>query len=259
MSTDTGVVRLDRRDAVATITLDRPGARNALTWAMYEELDRALDRVGSEPDVSVVVVRGAGGNFAAGTDISQFAAFTSGDDGVEYERRLEAVLTKLESLPATSIAAVEGYAAGFGLALAAACDLRIASPNAQFGVPIARTIGNCLSMGNYARLVASLGAARTKAMLLTAEFMSANEARATGFVVRVLEPHAFARELDLLCARLVTHAPLTLQVTREAVRRIVSRSVADGDDLLRRVYGSGDFREGVAAFVEKRKPRWEGR
>jgi enoyl-CoA hydratase len=259
MSTDTGVVRLDRRDAVATITLDRPGARNALTWAMYEELDRALDRVGSEPDVRVVVVRGAGGNFAAGTDISQFAAFTSGDDGVEYERRLEAVLTKLESLPATSIAAVEGYAAGFGLALAAACDLRIASPNAQFGVPIARTIGNCLSMGNYARLVASLGTARTKAMLLTAEFMSADEARAAGFVVRVLEPHAFARELDLLCARLVTHAPLTLQVTREAVRRIVSRSVADGDDLLRRVYGSGDFREGVAAFVEKRKPRWEGR
>jgi enoyl-CoA hydratase/carnithine racemase len=259
MSTDTGVVRLDRRDAVATITLDRPGARNALTWAMYEELDRALDRVGSEPDVRVVVVRGAGGNFAAGTDISQFAAFTSGDDGVEYERRLEAVLTKLESLPATSIAAVEGYAAGFGLALAAACDLRIASPNAQFGVPIARTIGNCLSMGNYARLVASLGAARTKAMLLTAEFMSANEARATGFEVRVLEHHAYARELDLLCARLVTHAPLTLQVTREAVRRIVSRSVADGDDLLRRVYGSGDFREGVAAFVEKRKPRWEGR
>ena len=259
MSTDTGVVRLDRRDAVATITLDRPSARNALTWAMYEELDEALDRVGAEPAVRVVVVRGAGGNFAAGTDISQFASFTSGDDGVDYERRLEAVLTKLESLPATSIAAVEGYAAGFGLALAAACDLRIASPSAQFGVPIARTIGNCLSMGNYARLVASLGAARTKAMLLTAEFMSADEARAMGFVVRVLEPHAFARELDLLCARLVTHAPLTLQVTREAVRRIVSRSVADGDDLLRGVYGSRDFREGVAAFVEKRKPRWEGR
>lgn len=259
MSTDAGVVRLDRRDAVATITLDRPGARNALTWAMYEELDRALDRVGSEPEVRVVVVRGAGGNFAAGTDISQFAAFGSGDDGVDYERRLEGVLTKLESLPATTLAAVEGYAAGFGLALAAACDLRIAAPNAQFGVPIARTIGNCLSMGNYARLIASLGAARTKAMLLTAEFMSADEARAMGFVMRVLEPHAFARELELLCARLVTHAPLTLQVTREAVRRIVSRSVADGDDLLRRVYGSRDFREGVAAFVEKRKPRWEGR
>jgi len=259
VSTDAGAVRLERRDAVATITLDRPGARNALTWAMYEELDGALDRVAAEPEVRLVVVRGTGGNFAAGTDISQFAAFTSGDDGVDYEHRLEGVLTKLESLPATSIAAVEGFAAGFGLALAAACDLRVASPNAQFGVPIARTIGNCLSMGNYARLVASLGAARTKAMLLTAEFMSADEARAMGFVLRVLEPHAFDRELEMFCARLASHAPMTLQVTREAVRRIVSRSAAEGDDLLRRVYGRRDFREGVAAFVEKLSPRWEGR
>ena len=259
MSTDTGVVRLELRDAIATITLDRPSARNALTWAMYEELDKALDSVSSEPEVRVVVLRGAGGNFAAGTDISQFAAFASGDDGVDYERRLEGVLGKLESLPATSVAAVEGYAAGFGLALAAACDLRVASPNAQFGVPIARTIGNSLSMGNYARLVASLGAARTRALLLTAEFMSADEARSIGFVVRVVEPHAFDRELELLCARLASHAPLTLQVTREAVRRIVSRAASDGDDLLRRVYGSRDFREGVSAFVDKRKPRWEGR
>ena len=259
MSTDAGVVRLERRDATATITFDRPGARNALTWAMYEELDQALDRVGSDSNVRVVVLRGAGGNFAAGTDISQFTAFTSGDDGVDYEHRLEGVLTKLESLSAVSVAAVDGYAAGGGLAIAAACDLRIASPNAQFGVPIARTIGNCLSMSNYARLVASLGAARTKAMLLTAEFMSADEARSMGFVLRVLEPHAFERELDLLCVRLASHAPLTLQVTREAVRRIVSRSASEGDDLLRRVYGSRDFREGVAAFVDKRKPRWEGR
>jgi enoyl-CoA hydratase/carnithine racemase len=154
---------------------------------------------------------------------------------------------------------VEGYAAGGGLALAAACDLRVASPNAQFGVPIARTIGNCLSMGNYARLVASLGAARTKAMLLTAEFMSADEARSLGFVLRVLEPHAFDRELEMLCARLASLAPLTLQVTREAVRRIVHLSAAEGDDLVHRVYASRDFREGVAAFVEKRTPRWEGR
>ncbi len=259
MSTEAGAVRVERHDAVATITLDRPSARNALTWAMYEELDKALDRVGSEPEVRVVVLRGAGGNFAAGTDISQFQAFASGDDGVDYERRLESVLTKLESVPATTIAAVEGYAAGGGLALATACDLRVASPNAQFGVPIARTIGNCLSMSNYARLVASLGVARTKTMLLTAEFMSADEARSIGFVMRVLEPHAFARELEMLCARLSSHAPLTLQVTREALRRIVHRSAAEGDDLVRRVYDSRDFREGVAAFVEKRKPRWEGR
>jgi len=259
MSTNPGEVRFDQRGAIATIRFDRPTARNAMTWAMYEAFDTALDRVAAAPDLRVLVLRGAGGNFVAGTDISQFVEFTSGDDGLAYEARLEGMLTKLESLPVVTVAAVEGYAAGGGLALAAACDLRIASPNAEFGVPIARTIGNCLSMGNYARLVASLGSARTKAMLLTAEFMSSDEARSLGFVLRVLEPHAFDRELDMLCTRLASLAPLTLQVTREAVRRIVSRSVADGDDLVRRVYASRDFREGVAAFVEKRSPRWEGR
>ena len=259
MSTNPGAVRFDQRGAIATITFDRPGARNAMTWSMYEAFDATLDRIASEPGLRVLVLRGTGGNFVAGTDISQFVDFSSGDDGLAYERRLEAVFTKLESLAVVSLAAVEGYAAGGGLALAAACDLRVASPNAQFGVPIARTLGNCLSMGNYARLVASLGAARTTAMLLTAEFMSADEARSAGFVLKVLEPHAFDRELELLCTRLASLAPLTLQVTREAVRRIVSRSVADGDDLVRRVYDSRDFHEGVAAFVEKRTPRWEGR
>jgi enoyl-CoA hydratase len=258
-TTDQGVVRLETRGTTAVITFDRPRARNAMTWGMYEGFDAALDRVASDPSLRVAVLRGAGGNFVAGTDISQFVEFGSGNDGVAYERRLEAVLTKLESLPVVTVAVVEGYAAGGGLAVAAACDLRVASPNAQFGVPIAKTIGNCLSMGNYARLVAALGAARTKAMLLTAEFMPADEARSLGFVMRILEPHAFDRELDMLCARLASLAPLTLQVTREAVRRIVSQSVVQGDDLLQRVYGSRDFREGVAAFVEKRKPQWEGR
>jgi enoyl-CoA hydratase/carnithine racemase len=226
---------------------------------MNAAFDAALDRIATEPSLRVVVLRGTGGNFVAGTDISQFVEFESGDDGVAYEQRLEGILTKLESLPVVTVGAVEGYAAGGGLALAAACDLRVAAPDAQFGAPIARTLGNCLSMGNYARLVAALGAARTKAMLLTAEFMSADEARALGFVLRVLEPHAFDRELEMLSARLASLAPLTLQVTREAVRRIVRLSAAEGDDLVRRVYASRDFREGVAAFVEKRTPRWEGR
>jgi enoyl-CoA hydratase/carnithine racemase len=259
MSTNEGTVRFEQRGAVATITFDRPAARNAMTWSMYAAFDAALDRIATEPSLRVVVLRGTGGNFVAGTDISQFVEFESGDDGVAYEQRLEGILTKLESLPVVTVGAVEGYAAGGGLALAAACDLRVAAPDAQFGVPIARTLGNCLSMGNYARLVAALGAARTKAMLLTAEFMSADEARALGFVLRVLEPHAFDRELEMLSARLASLAPLTLQVTREAVRRIVRLSAAEGDDLVRRVYASRDFREGVAAFVEKRTPRWEGR
>ena len=259
MSQEAGTVRFERRDTTAIITFDRPSARNAMTWSMYEQLEEALGRVESDADLRVVVLRGAGGQFIAGTDIAQFTDFTSADDGVAYERRLESVLTKLESVPVATVAAVHGFAVGGGLALATACDLRICTPDARFGVPIAKTVGNCLSMANYARLVANLGAARTKALLFTADFMSAEEARTLGFVVGVIEPDTFDAALNDLCARIATHAPVTLQVTREAVRRIVGHVASDGDDLVRQAYGSHDFHEGVAAFVAKRAPRWEGR
>jgi enoyl-CoA hydratase len=264
-TSDGGIVRFERRGTTALITFDRPNARNAMTWSMYEQLDQALDRVASEPDLRVAVLRGTGGHFVAGTDIAQFVSFMSGEDGVAYERRLEPVIAKLESLHVVTVAAVEGYAVGSGMVLATACDLRVSTPDARFGVPIAKTLGNCLSLTNYARLVAVLGVSRTKAMLLTAELMSAEEARAFGFVLDVIEPDAFDSRLDALCTRVAANAPITLQVTREAVRRIASRSFADGgdgdidDDLVRRAYGSSDFREGVAAFIAKRTPRWEGR
>ena len=230
-----------------------------MTWAMYEQLDSALDRLAAESDIRVAILRGAGGNFVSGTDISQFVDFKSGDDGVEYERRLEAIVAKLESSRVATIAAVEGYALGGGLMLATVCDLRICTPNARFGVPVAKTVGNCLSMANYARLVASLGASRTKAMLFTADAMSAEEANALGCVVGVVEPAQFDGELAALCAKVVSHAPITLQVTKESVRRIVNASFAQGGDLVQRAYASSDFREGVAAFLEKRSARWEGR
>ncbi|HEX6050931.1 MAG TPA: enoyl-CoA hydratase [Gemmatimonadaceae bacterium] len=259
MSDESGTIRLERRGATAFITFDRPSARNAMTWSMYEQLGNVLDSLASEPGLRVAVLRGAGGHFAAGTDIAQFAAFESAEDGAAYERRIDALIARLDALPVATIAAVEGFAAGAGLVLAAACDLRVCTPDARFGVPIAKTLGNCLSMANYARLVASLGAARTKALLFMADFMTADEAHALGFVSQVIEPHAFARQLDALTARVAALAPITLQVTREVVRRMVARLTVDGDDLVHRAYGSADFREGVTAFVAKRSPRWEGR
>lgn len=255
----TGQVRFEQRGVVAFITFDRPEARNALDFTMYEQLLRAIDRLDGAAGVRVVVLRGAGGTFIAGTDIAHFTSFTTEEHGVLYEQQLEKVIARVESAAVPTIAVIEGIAAGGGLAIAGACDLRICTPDARFGAPIARTVGNCLSVANLSRLVAHLGPARTKAMLLLAEFLNADDARAAGFVLEVVLPEQLEQRVDALCAKLAAHAPITLQVTRAALRRISAAVQLEDEDLIRRTYGSRDFREGVAAFLEKRSPRWEGR
>ena len=165
-----GEVRYGRDGEIATVIFDRPAARNAMTWRMYEQLGEACAQIRREDGLRVAVFRGAGGKaFIAGTDIAQFRAFRGGDDGIAYEEKMEAILVSVETLPVPTLAVIEGFAIGGGLAIAAACDIRIATPGSRFGVPIARTLGNCLSIANYARLVAALGASRAKRMLLLAD------------------------------------------------------------------------------------------
>jgi enoyl-CoA hydratase len=255
-----GDVRYSRDGAVATVIFDRPAARNAMTWQMYEQLSQICARIRSEDGLRVAVFRGAGGKaFIAGTDIAQFRAFRGGEDGIAYEEKFEGYLTAVETLPVPTLAVVEGFAVGGGLAIAACCDLRIATPGACFGVPIARTLGNCLSIASYARLVAALGAARTKKVLLLAENLSAEEALAGGFVSEIVAPGDLDRRIAELTDRLAHHAPITMRVTKEAIRRLLRAGLPDGDDLLRACYGSDDFRVGVNAFVEKRAPQWTGK
>ena len=183
-----GEVRLVRDGAVATILFDRPQARNAMTWRMYEGLAVACEQLGSDSGVRMAVLRGVGGKaFIAGTDIAQFQEFTTAEQGVDYEAKMEGYLAALEALPMPTLAVVEGWAIGGGLAIAACCDLRIATAGTKFGVPIARTLGNCLSVANYARLIAALGLARAKRMLLMAENLSAEDALAAGFLMAVAE------------------------------------------------------------------------
>jgi enoyl-CoA hydratase/carnithine racemase len=254
-----GEVRYSRAGTIATVIFDRPAARNAMTWQMYEQLAEACARMRAERDVRAAVFRGAGGKaFIAGTDIAQFQAFRSADDGVVYEEKMEAYIGAVESLPVPTLAVIEGYAIGGGLAIAAACDLRIATPGASFGVPIARTLGNCLSMANYARLVAALGVPRAKRMLLLAENLSAEEALAGGFVSEVVAPDDIDRRIGEITKRLAGQAPVTMRVSKEAIRRIVQAGLPAGDDLMRACYGSKDFRIGVEAFMGKRAPEWTG-
>lgn len=262
---DAGRVGLAVQGAVATLTFDRPAARNAMTWTMYGQLAAHCDALAARAgELRVVVLRGAGGEaFVAGTDIAQFLAFGVGDaggeDGVAYERRIDAGIAQLESLPMPTVAVVEGWAVGGGLAIANACDFRIATPSARFGVPIARTLGNVLSIANLARLEAAWGLQRVRRMLLAAETIAADEALACGWLQAVVEPASLDAALDALCGRLAALAPVTQSAVKEGLRRLVAASLPDGDDLVRRCYGSADFREGVAAFTGKRPPRWQGR
>lgn len=256
---EAGQVHLSIEAGVASVVFDRPQARNAMTWAMYEQLMQICTQLQTDKAVQVVTFRGAGGEaFVAGTDIEQFKAFKSGEDGVAYERQIDQCIGLLEALPMPTVAVVEGWAIGGGLAIATTCDFRIATPASRFGVPIARTLGNCLSIANLARLVSVFGSQRVRRMLLLAEILNAEEALACGFLAQVCEPAEIDATVARLCERLAALAPVTQGVIKEGLRRLVAHELPDGEDLIRRAYGSDDFHEGVDAFVAKRSPVWKG-
>jgi enoyl-CoA hydratase len=256
---DQGRVHLAIEGPVAAVTFDRPQARNAMTWAMYEALVGVCDELQARGDVRVVRFRGAGGQaFVAGTDIAQFQDFRGGEDGVAYERRIEAVLQRLEALPMPTVAVLEGWAIGGGLAIATCCDFRLATTGTRLGVPIARTLGNCLSIGNVARLVAALGRPRAERVLLLADLLGADEALAAGYLLEVVPPEDIDAAADRLCGRLAALAPVTQRVSKQMLDRLLHAALPAAEDLVRACYGSADFREGVAAFVGKRPPQWRG-
>ena len=254
-----GTVLLERMGAVALLTLYRPRAHNALTWAMYQQMEAHLDSLAHDDTIRVVILRGSGKAFAAGTDISQFRGFT-GEEGVAYERKMESVIDRLYNFPRPTIAAVHGYAVGAGIILSAVCDLRYATPVARFGAPIARTLGNALSIKNYEHLANTFGAMRTKEMLLTARLLTAEEAFQCGFLTALIEEERLYTHVLEIAQQMAALAPLTIWATKEAHKRLIAaEQPIPFDDVLSRIYASHDFSEGVHAYMEKRKPKWRGR
>jgi enoyl-CoA hydratase/carnithine racemase len=248
------------RDGVAYLTFNRPQARNALTFAMYDRMAEICEQANHDRSIRALLLTGAGDKaFAAGTDISQFRAFDKEQDALDYEARIDRVLGALERCRVPTIAAINGACTGGGAGIAACCDLRIGTRSMRYGFPVAKTLGNCLSMNNYARLAALLGPARVKDIIFRARLIEADEALAMGLVSELVEDGAaLARRAEELVREVAGLAPLTLQATKEAIYRLRTKP-EDGSDLVLMCYMSEDFREGMEAFLNKRKPVWKGR
>mgnify|MGYP006290291379 FL=1 len=246
-------------DGIGWFAFERPEARNALTYEMYDGVRDVCRDVPDDGSVRALVVTGSGGSFAAGTDMALFRGFATAEDAWAYEARMEAVFQAIERCPVPTIAAIDGACTGGGATIAAACDLRLATRRLKFGVPIARTLGNCLSTANLARLARVIGPVRTRDILLTARLIEAEEAAAIGLVRELVDDaDALAdRALDL-ARQLAGHAPLTLRATKEGLRRLEAAGAVDDRDLVAQCYTSADFKEGIDAFLAKRKPAWRG-
>lgn len=255
-----GQVVLRSQPGAIEVTFNRPEKHNAFTNAMYAELERICELAATTPRLRAIIFRGAGGRaFAAGNDISSFTGFESGADGVAYEARIRGVLDGIAGLPQVTVAAVEGHCVGGGLAVANACDLRIATPTARFGYPIARTLGNALSAPIVLRCAEVFGDPLTREMILAARMVDARRAEEVGAVMEVVPPERLEVEVWAVVAGILETAPLTISLTKEQLRdgHVGYRAEAD-DERLERAYGSNDFREGVRAFLAKEKPAFHG-
>ncbi|MEM7250505.1 MAG: enoyl-CoA hydratase [Pseudomonadota bacterium] len=251
------------KDSIGVLTLNRPHAFNALTFDMYDEIGEITANAPTDGSVKAIIITGSGDRaFAAGTDIGLFQDFKTPEQGIAYEKRFARCFEQLERCPVPTIAAIAGACTGGGAGIAAVCDLRIATQSIKFGFPIARTLGNCLSAAALSRLSAVLGEGRLVDILLNARLIEADEALAIGLVTSITPDHeTLMRDAWSMAERLTGHAPLTMQAVKEILRRMRNGAgaFAYDEDIIGGVYSSEDFREGVQAFLAKRKPNWQGR
>ena len=253
-------VRLELRNDVAYITFDHVAARNAMTVGMYQSLQSICEDLAKNSKARVAILRGAGGkSFVSGSDIAQFSSFTSGEDGISYEEGIDQYLAPLATLPIPTIAVIDGMAVGGGLAIASCCDFRISTPDSRFGVPIAKTLGNCLSAGNVAWLMAHLGINIVKRMLLLAELVAAPELLKQGYLLATYPAENLELEASQLAGRLMKLAPITQKSTKLTLARLIKNNLPDCSDLIRECYGSEDFKNGVSAFLDGKPPVWTGK
>ena len=255
-----GQILLDEDSDVWTVTISRPTAHNAMTEAMYSELDAIVKAAEESPTIRALVIRGDGDSaFASGTDIGFMSELGADSRGLRYEEQLTGTITRLERLRVPTVAVIRGHCYGGGIVLAAACDIRIASSGSRFGVPIAKTLGNCLSANSLSLLTNRLGTSRVLDMLVTARTFDTLELMGMGFLSEVVEPNSLDERLSEILACLDSVAPLTVWATKELIYRQRIATVPSDQDVLEKVYTSEDFSRGAQAFLNRRRARWSGR
>lgn len=239
---------------LATLTLHRPGQRNAMTVSMWRQLGDQLAAIAKEPPAPVLAIRGGGGAFTTGSDVREFATM----DLPSAERAfviMEEILAQVEALPVPTIAVLDGFALGAGCELALACDMRLATSAAVMGMPIAR-LGIRISMDFARRLVDLLGPSRAKELLYTGRLVDAQAALELGLVNRLIAREEMDGELAVMAQAMSQLSPASLLAAKRAVGRCIGVDVPVPASMTDAFVDASDFPEGVKAFVEKRAPQF---
>ncbi len=257
-------ILVERRDHVATVTFNRPHVRNAFNLAMWTAMPRIVEDLTRDPAVRGVVFRGAGEEaFASGADISEFKEQRKDRATAEaYNARTAAAYLAIETCPKPTIAMIHGFCMGGAVAIALACDLRFTADTGKFAIPAAR-LGIVYGLHSVKRLVSLVGPAAAKDILFSARTLDAAEAHRIGFVDRVLPAGELGRHTYEYLARVADNAPISVQGAKLIVEAVTedggAARRAEIDRLQIAAFESEDYREGTAAFMEKRRPRFVGR